>query len=383
MKFLHTGDLHIGKTLCEFSLLEDQKFILNQIVDIAAKEQVDAIVIAGDIYDRSIPPTEAVEILDGFLDDLVKLQIKVMMISGNHDSPERLGFGSRFMEGKGIYIEGSFKGEVRKITLEDQHGPVHFYLLPFIKRSVAQPYLKGEPKTMQDVVQGLLQSLPNQASERNVLVTHYFVTNKGQAPALSDSENTVSVGGIDNIEVSLFSDFTYTALGHIHGPQQIGQSGVYYAGSPLKYSFSEVHHKKGVQLVELGESGEALVKQIPLTPFRDLRRVKGSLSALTSEEVYSLANTSDYLAVELTDEDELYDPIGKLRAIYPNVCQLSFTKNQGKKENAVTSAQDIKNKTPLALFEEFYYLVTEKELDAERRKMIKDVIIKAEGGADE
>lgn len=380
MKVLHTGDLHIGKSLCEFSMMEEQHYILQQIVSVAKSEEVDVVIIAGDVYDRSIPPTEAVEILEEFLQELISCGIKVFMTSGNHDSPERLSFGSRFMEGEGLYIEGTFHGEIRKVTIEDSYGPVHFYLLPYVKRGVIKHYLKQDISTMQEAVAELLKKTDVNEKERNVMITHYFVTNQGQAPLLSDSETIVNVGGIDNVEAGLFCAFSYTALGHIHGSQKIGEGEVYYSGSPLKYSFSEVHHKKGVNIVELKELGHVEVKRHLLNPQRDLRKIKGELQTLLKEEIYSQANTADYLYVELTNEEELFDPIGKLRSIYPNVCQLQFRKNNITKEQIQLATQNIRKKTTDSLFEEFYELVTQRQIDDDRKSMITDAIKKAERG---
>ena len=282
MKLLHTADLHIGKKIFELSLIEDQKYILNQIYDIACREQVDAVLIAGDVYDRAVPSTEAVELLDDFLTRFQMAEIPVIMISGNHDSPERVSFANAILEKQGLYIAGSYQEPLKTVVLEDAYGPVHFVCMPFVKPAVVGGTSSAE------AVEMMLSKLPMTLSmnQRYVLLTHYFVTGEnGESPELSDSETDVNVGGLDSVPASYFSNFCYVALGHIHKPQHIGKSEVYYSGSPLKYSFSEARGDKSVNIVELGERGQVNVRREKLTPLREMRCIKGKLAELMSPEV--------------------------------------------------------------------------------------------------
>jgi exonuclease SbcD len=378
MKFIHTGDLHIGKSVNEFSMLEEQKNILNQIIQIAMEKEVEAIVLAGDIYDRSVPPSEAVEVLDEFLTRLVDKKIKVLAISGNHDSPERLSFASSILKNQGVHIEGNFNGEIKKVIFQDEHGEIAFFLMPFIKLSSVRQYFNDDINTLQEAIHAIVDKMEMDCNTRNVMITHYFVTNAGIAPEQCDSESQIMVGGIDNIDAGCFKGFDYTALGHLHGPQRISQNHIYYAGSPLKYSFSEVHHNKGVNLVELKEKGSITVEKIPLTPIHNMRKIKGKLMELMKEENYSLADTNDYICATLTDEDELFDPIGTLRSVYPNIMQIVLDKNSNDIESDSKGAQN-RSKTTMELYEEFYELVSRKELDSERRKIIIDIMKEAQG----
>jgi len=363
MKFLHTGDLHIGKSLNEFSLLEDQAFFLNQIIELSMKQQVDAVILAGDIYDRSIPSTEAVSLLDHFLVELTKKKIKVLMISGNHDSSERVSFAGDILEKQQVYIAGCIEEQPKCIPLEDAYGTIDFVLLPFVR-----PANVGTSNS-REAVQKLLSNVKTQ-SERKVLVTHYFVTDHDRLPELSDSETTVHVGGIDNVEASLFDGYDYTALGHIHKPQQIGNKPIYYAGTPMKYSFSEVYQTKTVQVVTMKEPGNLTVEVIPIPLLHDFRKIKGKLEELISPEIVAMSDPTDYLQVTLTDEDELIDPMGTLRSVYPNVCQILFEKNDLSTQEKEFEAL-IRNASIPELFSEFYEYVRGSKLPEDREELIR------------
>lgn len=380
LKFIHTGDLHIGKVVNGFSMLEEQKNALRQIIDIAIERKADAVIIAGDIYDRSVPPFEAVEVLDGFISRLSKEKIKVFIISGNHDSQERLSFANKILEKQEVYIEGTFNGTVKKVELKDKYGRLNIYLLPFIKPSSVRLLYKEDISTYEEAVSRLICDAAIDEGERNIIVTHYFVTNGGEDIEHSDSESSILVGGIDNVDASVFKCFDYTALGHIHGPQKIGSGNVFYAGSPIKYSFSEVQHKKGVNLVELKEKGNVVVERIQLKPIHDMRKLKGKMADLISEKNYSLADTNDYIMAVLTDEDDIFDPIGTLRGVYPNIMQLVFEKNIKKEGEKNINVKSLRSKSTLELYEEFYSIVSDKELDLDRRKIIMDTINIASGG---
>ncbi|MCI6553824.1 MAG: exonuclease SbcCD subunit D [Lachnospiraceae bacterium] len=363
MRFIHTGDWHIGKTVNDFSMLEDQRHILKQIYDIAIRERVDAVVVAGDIYDRAIPPAEAVLVLNDFLTEMERARIPVLMISGNHDSPERVGFAAEILENRHVYIAGIYQGRLKRVCLEDDYGEVAFVLLPFVKPAVAGAGTNGE------AVEKMLRE-EKLMGGRKILVTHYFVTDAGKEPELSEGETTVHVGGLDNVEASLFSGFDYVALGHIHKPQKIGQGQNYYAGAPLAYSFSEAGQEKSVNLVELGEEGRLSVQRLPLSPLHGMRRIRGRLEELMAPEVAEAADCRDYIRAELTNEEELINPIGTLRTVYPNIMQVVLIKNEKRENPAYTSRLEERRKDIPHLFKEFYEMIRGEEPDAQRMEII-------------
>lgn len=385
MKFLHTADLHIGKKIFELSLIEDQKYILSQIYDIACKEQVDAVLIAGDVYDRAVPSTEAVELLDDFLTELQAAGIPVIMISGNHDSPERVSFADAILEKQGIYIAGSYQEELKTVTLEDEFGPVTFVCMPFVKPAVvgAAGSMEGESvrlTTGAEAVEYMLSRTPMTLSlhQRYVLLTHYFVVgDNGEVPELSDSETDVNVGGLDSVSASCFSNFCYVALGHIHKPQHIGSGEIYYSGAPLKYSFSEARGDKSVNVVELGERGQVTVRKEVLKPLHEMRCIKGRLADLMSPEVIAQigCGKEDYIQATLTDRAELIDPIGTLRSVYPNVLQILLEKNMVAEENdAVYESKLISTrKGTTELFAEFYEMLKGEALDEKRKAVVEEI----------
>ena len=383
MKFLHTADLHIGKKLFELSLIEDQKYILEQIAGIAEKEQVDAVLIAGDVYDRAVPSTEAVSLLDSFLTGLQEKGIPVIMISGNHDSPERVAFADAILEKQGLYIAGNYQEPLKTVVLEDEYGPVHFVCMPFVK-----PAVTGS-STGAEAVEHMLSKLPMTLSmrQRYVLLTHYFVVGEqGEVPELSDSEMDVNVGGLDSVPVSLFQNFCYVALGHIHKPQQIGKlqhankSHVHYSGSPLKYSFSEARGEKSVNIVELNETGVEKVTRYPLKPLREMRCIKGRLEELMRRDVIAenADCLEDYIQVTLTDEEELIDPMGTLRSVYPNVLQLLLEKRLVGEERGYESSISFEKKSIAELFGEFYEMLKGEPLDKKRKQVVAETAEEAE-----
>ncbi|QAT50653.1 exonuclease SbcCD subunit D [Caproiciproducens sp. NJN-50] len=378
MKLLHLSDLHIGKRVCEFSMLEDQRHILEQIAGIARDVRPDAVLIAGDLYDRSIPVGEAVTLLDDFLTELSGQAIPVFAISGNHDSPERLDFGSRIMRKNNVMIAGTFQGTVPHAVLSDRFGTVHIYLLPFLRPAAAQPFFGPEKTDTYDhAVRAALGTVPPDPGERNVLVAHQFVVSGSAEPDRCDSE-TVSVGGLDSVDVSAFDGFDYVALGHLHGPQQIGRPTARYAGSPLKYSFSETRQKKSVTVAELGEKGKIELTRIPLTPLRDMREIRGPIEALTAPETFEGTNREDYIRAVLTDEKEIADAAGKLRAIYPNLMRIDFENRRMDSQNTGTSASgDPSLRTPMQLFEEFYQDRNGAPMSGEEREIIGKIIEEA------
>jgi len=384
MKFLHISDLHIGKKLRETDFTEDQIHILNEIIDIVDDTKPDGIFIAGDIYDRSVPPANAVNIFDDFLTKLEMRNMKVFIISGNHDSPERLNFGKEIMGKSSIYIAGAFKGEMDCITLEDEYGSINIYLLPFIKPSVVSNFSKDmNIDSYEKAVEVVIDAAKIDKTHRNILVAHQFVTNQGVEPEKSDSE-ILSVGGLDNIDVSVFEPFDYVALGHIHRPQKIGRETVRYCGTPLKYSFSECNHKKSVTCIEITDKNNVTVTQVPLHPMRDMRIIKDTLNNLLHDEKYISKNCEDYIQVILTDEEDIYDPIGKLRTVYRNVLILERENAKTRiNENSRTSASgDVATRSPIDLFEEFYKNQNNVELNDIQRKIILDVFLELGGEAE-
>lgn len=309
--------------------------------------------IAGDIYDKSIPSEEGVNLFDRFLTDLHNRNIAVFVVSGNHDSSERLNFGGRIMEKNRIYIAGTFQGKLDQVTLTDEYGDVHISMLPFVKPAQVNRYYP-EVETYQEALEAIIQNADLHSEERNILIAHQFITSGDKQPERCESEN-VSVGGLDNIDASVFEPFDYVALGHLHGAQGIGRDTVRYAGSPLKYSFSETKQVKGVTMLELGRKGSLTYTKIPLTPLHDMRQIRGPIDALTDINVYSQADTLDYIHAILTDEDEVYDAIGRLRSVYPNIMRLDFENARSAwNENAKFAADEVEKKNPIELFEEFY-----------------------------
>lgn len=375
MRIIHTGDLHIGKVVNNFSMLQDQVKILHEMVVIAKTKNVQAFIIAGDVYDRSIPTAEAVTVMNHFLDELKELNIEVFIISGNHDSPERISFAENILEKQSVFIAGNVKDKVKQVTIKDEYGEVIITLLPYVKPALLSC------KTCEEAVQRLLKTCKQDLEDsckRNILVTHYFVTNAGNSPELSDSETTVAVGGLDNVDACNFIGFDYVALGHIHKPQRM-ESGegkmppVIYSGAPLAYSFSECGQEKSVTLINLSKKGELSIERLPLHPMHQMRKIKGNLENLIMPSVTKLADRNDYLQVTLTDEEELIDPISTLRETYPNVMQLIFQKNEMGEDNespiTVTQSKSIDQ-----VFSDFYFAVREKDMDEKRTELINDII---------
>lgn len=379
MKFIHTGDLHIGRMLHEFSLLEEQRHVLRQIVEIAREEKACAVLLAGDIYDRSVPAAEAVEVLDAFLTELVDADIRVLAVAGNHDSPERLSFAEDILKREGVYLVGTYDGEEKKVTFSDEYGEAAFFLMPYCRISDMKRILGEEIRTSGEGVEKLLQRLNPDPKQRNVLLIHCFATHQGEEPERSDSESQVVVGGLDMVDDSVFASFDYTALGHIHKAQQVGMGPVWYAGTPLKYSFSEVNQEKSVQVVELGKKGEIRVSRRTLRPLRDMQILKGELNALIAEGEESPNHREDYIRAVLTDRDELFDPIGRLRTVYKNVLQVVIAGHDRDKEPEA-ELPDQEEKSVLELYQDFYEYVTDEPLDEERLPIIREILLEAEEG---
>lgn len=376
MKLLHLADLHIGKRVYEYSMLEEQKHVLLQAFKMAKEHQVDAVLIAGDVYDKSIPTVEGVRLFDTFLTALKKVKIPVFIISGNHDSAERLSFGRHLFENAEIYISGTYEDEILKKTLTDEFGEVDIYLLPFLKpQQIEVREDEEKPQDYTEAVRLVLGRLPLNKNNRNVLVAHQFVGGMGNEPDRTDSE-TQSVGGVDMVDYRVFDAFDYVALGHLHGAQQVGRKTVRYAGSPVKYSFSESRQEKSATLVTLGRKcTEIVIEKLPFTPLHDMREIKGTLSDLTSPEILAEGDCMDYMHITLTDEEEIYDVFGKLRAAYPHLMALDFDNSRTRAEGAVALTGEIlKEKTTMELFQEFYEKQTGLPVSALQEQIMADII---------
>ena len=370
MKFIHLSDLHIGKRVNEFSMLKDQEFILAQILTIIDDEQPQGIFIAGDVYDKSVPSAEAVALFDNFLFSLSERKLKVFVISGNHDSPERIAFGARLINRSGIYMSPVYQKRIEPIRLQDKDGEINIYLLPFIKPvQVRAQFPEMTIETYTDALQVAVDQLNIDVSQKNVLLTHQFVTGSER----SDSED-ISVGGSDNVSASIFKNFDYVALGHIHKPQNMGRETIRYCGTPLKYSFSEAKQRKSVTVVELQDKGNTVVRTVELIPKRDMVEIKGTYMELTAKSYYDQMNVEDYVHITLTDEDDILDALNKLRTIYKNIMKLDYD-NQRTRTNTVISGQaDIENKSPLELLSEFFELQNNQPLSSMQKTFSEKII---------
>lgn len=351
MKLMHLSDLHLGKRLNEFSLHEDQAYILHQIIQLARDERPDGILIAGDLYDKPVPPAEAVGLLDRFLSDLAATGAQVFVISGNHDSAERLSFGSGLMQRSGVHIAPVYHGEVRPFTLEDSYGPVDVYLLPFIKPvHVRACFPDEEIASYTDAMACAIRHMNVDPGRRSVLVTHQFVTGGVRC----ESEE-VNVGGTDNVNAEVFAPFDYVALGHLHGAQQIGGR-IRYCGTPLKYSFSEARQQKSVTMAELGPKGDLTLRTLPLVPLREMRELRGDYMTLTSRAFYQQQDTDAYLHLTLTDEEDVPDAAARLRVIYPNLMKIDYDNVRTRASADFSAGASEDRRSPAELFEDFYAL---------------------------
>ncbi len=370
MKFFHLSDLHLGKSVHEFSMLEDQEYILKVILNIADEEKPQAILISGDIFDRPVAPTEALRLFDDFLDGLVRRNIEVCIISGNHDSADRLAFGSRLMERSGVHISPVYSGTIKPFTFLDEFGELDVYPMPFLKPSLVKRfYPEHEIASWTDTVRTVVDHMEIDASKRNILLAHQFVT----GAATCDSEE-INVGGADNVDIEVFAPFDYVALGHLHGPQSIGRPTIRYCGSPIKYSFSESAHRKSISVIEFENKGNIFIKEIPLIPKRDMREIRGKYLVVTSRDFYKDQNTDDYIRITLTDEDDQLDAMGKLRVIYPNLMRLDYDNTRTQTESSVTGIADASLYTPIQLFDMLYEEQNGQPISDVQRTFLNDLI---------
>lgn len=370
MKFIHISDLHLGKRLHEASLIEDQQAILAQILDIIDEENPIGVLVAGDVYDKSMPSAEAVSLFDFFLAELAKRQLQVFVISGNHDSAERIAFGSKIMDGVGIHLSPVYDGTVIPTTLNDDFGEVDVYMLPFIKPSHVRRFYENEDiNSYTDAVRVAVDKMNVDNSKRNILITHQFVT------GATRSESEESVGGTDNVDAAVFENFDYVALGHLHSPQFCATGKIRYSGTPLKYSFAEATDVKSVTVVTLGNKGEnPEIRTVELKPIRDMKKIRGTFNDLMSAS----GRTEDYVQITLTDEDDIPNAMARLQAIYKNALELKYDNTRTRANSTVLGAEDMEKKTPFELFSDFFKDRNNAEMSEIQQTYIKNLIEKIE-----
>ncbi len=372
MKFLHLGDLHLGKTLFDFDLIEDQRYILDQILCIAEKESVDGVLIAGDVYDKSVPSEAATKLLDYFLIELTKREIKVFMVSGNHDSDERLNYGSTLFASNQIFISAVFDGTLHRQSFAEEDTKINIYMLPFVKASQVRHYFPDEKiESYDDAVQTIIRNTDINKSNKNILVAHQFVSGKGEDPALAGSESvgTQSVGLVEKIGYDCFDDFDYVALGHIHSPQKVGREEIRYAGSPLKYSLSEANNEKSVSLITVSAEERVKIELVPLKPMRNVRHITGTLKELLDKK--NVKAPEDFIYATLTDEDIINDAMGIFQQVYPNTVRIDYDNSHTREIEQVDISKIAENKSFPELIGDFYRLmygceITEEEMDVMR-----------------
>ena len=371
MKFIHLSDLHIGKRVNEYSMLEDQQYILNQIINIIDEQKPHGVIIAGDVYDKAVPSAEAVALFDSFLVSLSERKLCVFVISGNHDSPERIAFGGRLMEKGGIYMSPVYNGEITPVVSEDEYGKINVWMLPFVKPAHIRKFNEdAEINSYTDAIKLAVDNLKINTNERNIMITHQFVTG-----AERTQSEEISVGGSDNVDVSVFAPFDYTALGHIHRPQNCKSERVRYSGTPLKYSFSEAKDNKSVTVVELKEKGSLKVTAVPLVPMRDMVEIKGRYEEIMLRDFYKdTTYGEDYIHITLTDEEDIPDAIGKLRTVYHNLMKLDYDNLRTRGTNIIEGAGTVEEKTPTEHFSEFYSLQNNCEMNEAQREFIEKLI---------
>ncbi len=379
LKFLHISDLHLGRQLHRFSLQEEQTEILAHIVQMVSQEQPDAVLIAGDVYDRSIPPVYATQALEDFLIRLLATGTAVCMISGNHDSAERIGFLSGPLKASGLHISPAYRSQVEHVTFTDKHGPVDVWLLPFLRPAAVRPFFPdAEISSTNDAVACVLASLPIDRSRRNVLVAHQFVSGASligseDACALTGTADVV-VGGLDLVDARLFDAFDYVALGHLHHPQNLGSERIRYSGTPLKYSFSELHSEKSVTAVELGAGGSLSVRTLPLPEPRRLQELRGTFAEITAPEVIDRVYTEFYTHIILTDEHPIPEVIPRLRQYFPNFTHLDWDNRRTRQEEDFSAISEDRPSSPDALFHEFFERTNGAAMTPEQAQYMDELI---------
>lgn len=373
MKLVHLSDLHIGKRVFDYPFSEDQSYALNQILDIIRAERPDAVAIAGDVYDKSIPSQEAVELFDDFIVKLAALKIPVFIISGNHDSAERLSFLSRLIDLSGVHFSPVYDGKVLPYKIKDEFGEVNIYMLPFVKPAAVRRFFDGKNiETYTDAVKACIDEMNVNKSERNVLIAHQFVTGAEK----SESED-VSVGGLDNVDGACFDGFDYVALGHLHRPQNVGSPRIRYSGTPLKYSFSEVNDIKSVTVADIGAKGEVDIKTVPIKPLREMKEIRGKYNDIMLRSFYENTTLqSDYLKITLLDEDDVVNAAANLKTVYKNLMRLEYDNKRTRSAAVFTEAVEPEKKTPLELFGDLYKKQQNRDLSDEQKATVGELIEK-------
>lgn len=371
MKFIHLSDLHLGIRVNDFSMSEDQRYILDRILDIIDSEAPDGIIIAGDIYDKSMPPAEAVAMFDDFISSIAERKIKTFIISGNHDSAERIAFGSRIMNAGGIYLSPVYNGDIKPVVMEDEYGSVNIYMLPFVRPSAVRAfYPDDDTDSYSSAVGTAVKHMNADFSQRNIIITHQFVT----GAVRSDSED-ISVGGTDNVSADIFADFDYTALGHIHKPQNIGSERIRYCGTPLKYSFSEAKQDKSVTVIELGKKGDVNVRTVKLIPLRNMTELKGRYEELMKKSFYEgTGYTEDYVHITLTDENDIPDAVSKLRLVYHRLMKMDYDNARTKKQSIIEGMTSAREADPEKLFGEFFESQNNVPMNDEQAAFVSGII---------
>ncbi|MCI8895506.1 MAG: exonuclease SbcCD subunit D [Lachnospiraceae bacterium] len=374
MKFLHIGDLHLGKALSNFDLIQDQRYILDQILCIADTESVDGVLIAGDVYDKSIPSEAAMKLLDYFLMKLAQKKRKVFMVSGNHDSDDRLNYGSALFAVNEIFISAVFDGTLHKQSLANGDSRIDIYMLPFVKASQVRHYFPNEPiENYEDAVRIIIRNTPIDKRNTNILVAHQFVAGKGEDPALAGSESigTQSVGTVERIGYDCFGDFDYVALGHIHSPQRVGRDEIRYAGSPLKYSLREANNEKSLALITVSAEEKLKIELVPLKPMRDLRHIKGMMKELLAPG--NVKAPEDFIYATLTDEDMINDAMGVFQQVYPNTVRIDYDNSHTREIEQVDISRIAENKSFPELIGDFYRLIYGHEIPEEEMDVMRTV----------
>lgn len=375
MRFFHLSDLHLGKRVNEFSMLEDQWDILQKIVVLAKEHKPDAALIAGDVYDKAMPAVEAVQLLDRFLVWLNELGIAIFIVSGNHDNAERVAFGAELLKNSNVHIVRSYNGKINPVTLSDEHGDIHIWMLPYLKPSIVHRHFSDKDiVTYSDAISAALGGAKLDTSARNVLIAHQFVTG-----AITSESEEIFVGGSENVDGSLFDDFDYVALGHIHRPQQIGRETLRYSGTPLKYSFSEASHTKSVTVVDMGGKGEAAISELPLEPLREMREIRGTYNEIMNRSSYRGTNTEDYVHIVLTDEHDEPDAMAKLRNVYPNLMRLEYDNKRTQTAGLLETAVSAGKRTPSQLFGELFEMQNGQPMSDEQSKYVINLFDKIWG----
>ncbi len=373
MKLIHLSDLHLGKRVNEFSMIEDQEYILTKIINIIDEQQPQGVIIAGDVYDKAVPSAEAVELFDDFLYRLAKRELKVFVISGNHDSAERIAFGGRLMDRSGVYMSPVYNGRVEPVTVQDEYGSLNIYMLPFVKpANVRRFFPEHEIVTYTDAIKTAVDEMHIDTMQRNIMITHQFVTGASR----TESEE-VSVGGTDNVDASAFDGFDYVALGHIHRSQKCGSEFIRYSGTPLKYSFSESKDQKSVTVIDIREKENIRLSFIPLTPKRDMVEIRGKYNDLMLKSFYeNTAYGEDYMHITLTDEEDIPDVISKLRVVYKNIMKLDYDNARTRHNAEIHGTENVQAKSPLEHFNDFYEIQNGQPMSDEQKAFMTDLIEK-------